>query len=100
VSREPVGHLAVDADGRVLKAGDTYHGGVLVAAGGGAASVTVYDGIDTGGDVIDYFYAARDAGDRHGPGKGIIIRRGLYVDLGNDVSAFTVYYKPEPRVEE
>lgn len=94
---QPVGHLAVDADGRVLDSGAVYHGGILQAGGGGTATVTVYDGISTGGDVIDYFSAGRDDGDRHGPGRGITLRRGLYVDLGNDVAAFTVYYQPVPR---
>lgn len=93
----PVSHLAVDADGRVLDPGATYHGGILVAGSGGAATVTVYDGVSTGGDVIDYFYAPTSQRDPRWLGEGIILRRGLYVDLGDNVSKFTAYYTPTPR---
>jgi hypothetical protein len=97
VGGNPRSHLAVDADGRVLDPGAIYHGGVLVADGVGAATVTVYDGINTNGDVIDYFYAATSQRDTHWLGEGIELRRGLYVDLGSNVSKFTVYYQPTPR---
>ncbi|MEE8346815.1 MAG: hypothetical protein V3S20_05665 [Dehalococcoidia bacterium] len=91
----PVGHLAVDADGLVLKPGVTYHGGVCVASSGGAATVTVYDSVDASGDVIDEFSPAQSKSDRHPPDRGVIIRRGLYVDLGSNVDSFVVYFSPE-----
>ncbi len=94
---DPVGHLTVDADGQVLPPGATYHGGCLIASSGGASTVTVYDGVDTGGDVIDGFSPAQSKADRHGPGRGLILRRGLYVALGSNVTAFTVYFTPSPR---
>jgi len=93
----PVAHLAVDADGRVLDPGAVYHGGVLVANSSGASTVTVYDGVNTNGDVIDGFSPAQSKADRHPPDRGIILRRGLYVALGSNVDAFTVYYQPTPR---
>lgn len=93
----PHAHLAVDADGRVLDAGVTYHGGILLAGSGGAATVAVYDGVDASGDLIDYFSAAASARDRGTIDRGLIIRRGLYVDLGSNVSNFTLYYDPVPQ---
>ena len=90
------GHLAVDADGKVLDAGAVYYGGILMAGSGGTATVIIYDGIDTDGDVIDYFSAAASGRDPRWLNEGIILRRGLYVDLGSNVDAFTLYYAPEP----
>ena len=92
----PVGHLAVDADGKVLDAGATYYGGVLVANSSGASTATVYDGVNTRGDVIDGFSPAQSKSDRHPPDRGIIVRRGLYVALGSNVDVFTLYYAPSP----
>lgn len=94
---DPRSHLAVDADGRVLYPAAIYSGGVLVATGVGAATVAVYDGIDSSGDLIDYFYAATSQRDSRWLGEGIMLRRGLYVDLGSNVSVFAVYYTPTPR---
>ena len=93
----PVSHKAVDADGRVLDPGAVYHGGILQVGSGGTGTVTVYDGVNARGDVIDYFSAATSGRDPRWLGEGIILRRGLYVDLGSNVDAFTVYYEPTPR---
>ena len=90
------GHVAVDADGKVLDAGATYYGAILKAGSGGTSTVTVYDGVSTGGDVIDYFSAAASGRDPRWLNEGIILRRGLYVDLGLNVDAFTLYYAPVP----
>ena len=90
-------HRRVTADKRVLEPAAVYHGGVLAADGVGTATVTVYDGIDSGGDPIDFFTAAASGRDRNYMDDGIILRRGLYVDVGSNVSFFTVIYDPTPR---
>jgi hypothetical protein len=88
------GHLAVDGDGGVIRRGGVYHGGVLLATSGGASTVAVYDGLDTSGDLIDYFSVSASAGERHVDDVGIQIREGLYVDVGSNVSKLTIFYDP------
>jgi len=92
-SPEAFGHAGVGADGVYLEPGWIYHGGVLKSSSGGAATVDVYDGIDTGGELIDSFQCAASARDFHVLERGLEIRRRLYVDLGSNVTAFTVYYR-------
>jgi len=94
----PFGHAAVQVDRQVLQRAAVYHGGVLKSTSDGASGAVVYDGLDTTGEVIDYFLAAGASyGDTHIFERGIALRVGLYVDLGNNVGAFTVYYQPVPR---
>ena len=69
----------------------------MLATSFGTATVVVYDGIDASGDFIDYFRASALTPDRNYIGPGVILKRGLYVDIGNNVSRFTIYYEPEPR---
>ena len=94
---KPYAHVTVDADGLVLPAGAIYHGGILLADSGGASTVAVYDGLDAGGDLIDYFSALTSARDRGVIERGVILRRGLYVNIGSNVDAFTVFYDPVPQ---
>src|SRR3990167_8751322 len=89
---EPIG-----ADSRFLTPAAVYHGGVLLADGGGTATVAVYDGQDASGDLIDYFSAAVSSRDRNWLDDGLVLKYGLYVDIGSNVSRFTVYYNPTPR---
>ena len=90
-------HRRVDSDTRLFGPGAVYHGAVLKASSGGAATVAVYDGLNTDGDPIDYFSVAASAVERNYMDDGIILRRGLYVDLGSNVDFFTVIHEPEPR---
>lgn len=87
----------VGVDSRVLKPAALYRGGLMLATSGGAATVAVYDGIDATGELIDYFSAAASGKDRNYIGPGIILKHGLYVDIGSNVSKFTIFYEPEPR---
>ena len=88
---------AIGTDRKELDPAAVYHGGILLADGVGAATVAVYDGIDATGDLIDRFSAATSAHDFNYLSDGILLRRGLYVDIGSNVSAFTVFYDPTPR---
>ena len=90
-------HRRVDSDTRLFGPGAVYHGGTPKATSGGASTVAVYDGLDATGDPIDYFSVAASAGERNYMDDGIILRRGLYVDLGSNVDFFTVICEPEPR---
>ena len=92
-------HVArrVTQDKRVLDPAALYSGGLLLATAGGASTVAVYDGIDATGDLIDYFSVVASAHERHPPDNGIPLKRGLYVDLGDNVSSFVIYYDPTPR---
>lgn len=93
----PFVHAAVQADRQVAQRGSTYHGGALKSSAGGNATVDVYDGLDANGDLIDAFQCAASSRDVHVFEAGLVIRIGLYVDLGSNVNAFTTYYDPVPR---
>ena len=89
----PLSHIAVGADSRPLRPPNIYHGGILVATSGGAATVTVYDGNDTGGTLIDRYSVAASQHEIHALETGIALRVGLYVDIGSNVSSFTINYR-------
>ena len=88
---------AVGVDSRVLYPAATYHGGVLLATSGGTATVAVYDGLDTSGDLIAYFSAAASARDPSYLPIGIPLRHGLYVDVSTNVSSFVVFFSFTPQ---
>jgi len=88
----PYIHRRMAADGLVAQRGAVYHGGVLLASAGGAATVNVYDGLDTSGELIDSYRAATSDRDVHVLEVGLAINTGLYVDLGSNVSACTIYF--------
>jgi hypothetical protein len=94
MSDKPFGHRKVERDGIAAERGAIYHGGVLEASADGAANVQVFDGLDTSGDLIDYFYAATGRRSRSIFERGIDIRAGIYVDIGDNVQNFTIYYEP------
>ena len=88
---------SVGVDSRPLEPAAVYHGGLLLATSGGAATVAVYDGLDTSGDLIDYFGVVASGHERTWSDDGILLRRGLYIDIGSNVSAFTAFYDPTPQ---
>ena len=94
---EPVGHLAVGVDRGPVREAASYHGGALKTTSGGAGTVDVYDGFDATGELIDTFQAAASDVDVHIFERGLQLRSGIYVDLGSNVSAFTLYYIPGKR---
>lgn len=94
MERQPYGHQRVQADKVAQRRGSVYHGGLLLAAAGGAATVAVYDGLNTSGELIDYFSCVASGYDRHSIEAGIAIREGIYVDVGNYVSSFVLFYQP------
>jgi len=49
--------------------------------------------------LIDSYQCAKSNRDVHVFERGIVIRTGIYVDLGSNVSAFTLHYEV-PRVRE
>lgn len=94
MSDKPFGHLTVAADRVAVQRGGVYHGGILKAQGG-TSTVSLYDGLNaTTGTLIDFFTADNHLAARHVLERGIDLREGLYVDLGEDVDSFTVYYEP------
>jgi len=92
----PIPHTRIYADKKRLEPAAMYHGGLLLATGGGASTVAVYDGLDTSGELIDYFSVVASAHERHFMERGLIIIRGLFVDLGSNVSTFDIFYHPTP----
>jgi hypothetical protein len=94
-----IDHKRLYADQQASLPASVYFGGILLAGAGGAATVAVYDGKDTTGDLIDYFSAATSARDRNFIPQGIRLQYGLYVDLGSNVDHFTVFFLREPREE-
>ncbi len=92
-----IDHRKIEADKQLLLPGAVYFGGILLATSGGAATVAVYDGQDTSGDLIDYFSAAASSRDRNHLHTGIPLRTGLYVDIGSNVDEFTVFFLQTPQ---
>jgi hypothetical protein len=95
--RKPFAHSRVYADKQLVQRAAVYHGGLLLASGDGAATVTVYDGVDTSGEPIDSFSVAASTPQVRVWERGIALARGLYIDLGSNVSVFTAFYDPVPR---
>lgn len=93
----PFAHSRVYADRQVIQRAGVYHGGYLLATADGASTVTVYDGVDTTGEPIDSFSVAASTPERHIYERGIALQRGLYIDLGSNVSVFIAYFDPVPR---
>jgi len=84
----PVNHERVSGDTFLDLKGRSYHGGVLLATAGGASTVAVYDGTDASGELIDYFSVAASQHAIHFFERGKAIKRGLFVDIGANVSSF------------
>ena len=95
--RKPFAHSQVQVDRQLVQRAAVYHGGLLLATGDGAATVAVYDGVDTSGELIDYFSVAASTPQVRVFERGITLARGLYLDVGSNVSVFTAYYDPVPR---
>ena len=94
---KPFAHARVEVDRQLLERAAVYHGAVLRAAAAGTATATVYDGLATTGEPIDAFRAGAEEHDFHMLDPGVALREGLYIDLGDNVEFFTVYYEPVPR---
>ena len=82
----------VGIDSVVIQGRIAYHGGVLQAAGGGAATVTVYDGSSTSDQFRDVFAAAASDVVSRWYERGVEFVRGIYVDLGPNVSNFVIFF--------
>jgi len=95
--RAPFAHSRVFADKQLIQRAGVYHGGLLLASGDGTSTVSVYDGVDTSGELIDSFSVAASTPQVRVFERGIALARGLYIDLGSNVSTFTAYYDVVPR---
>lgn len=93
----PFAHAHVQVDRSLAQRAAVYHGGVILATSGGTATVNIYDGLDTTGELIDSFSVAASTPDTHVFDRGVALQVGLYIDIGSNVSAFTAYYEPVPR---
>lgn len=94
---EPFAHARVEVDRQLLERASVYHGACMRAAAAGTATATVYDGLAANGEPIDAFRASAEEHDFHMLDPGVAIRVGLFIDLGDNVDFFTVYYQPVPR---
>lgn len=88
----PVRTVVLTADSPVLQGPLIYRGGFLKATSGGAATADLYDNTAASGQPIDSFRAATSNYDRHTDPDGVWVLRGIYVDIGNNVDSFTLYY--------
>ena len=86
-------HIRVEADKPLLEPGYIYHGALLLATSGGAATATIRDGVSSSGEVIDYLGVVASGHERSVLESGIVLQRGLYVDLGSNVDQCIVYYE-------
>ena len=94
---KPFGHARVEVDRQLLERAAVYHGACLRASAAGTATVTVYDGLAATGAPIDAIKCSAEEHDFHMLDPGVALREGLFIDLGDNVDFFTVYYEPRPR---
>ncbi len=89
-------HTLVASDRLVAHGGAAFVGGELVATSGGAAQVLIRDGVDANGEAVAQFDALTSATQRFTLDQPIIMRQGIFVDLGSNVSRFELYYLMGP----
>ena len=94
----PLRHRQVKADEAVAVRRGSYHGGLLLSSSGGAATVAVYDGPDTSGELIDYFTVQASEREIHFYERGIAIRDRIYIDVSSNITSFVFFYL-EPNEE-
>ena len=83
----------ITADLNFLRGPVIYHGGILRATAGGAATVDIYDANDAEAGLLgDLFRAAASEHDQHLIDPGIEFLRGLFVDIGANVADFILYH--------
>jgi len=97
VAADPFAHAQVEVDRQLLERASVYHGACMRAAAAGTATATVYDGLDATGEPIDAYKAGAEEHDFHMLDPGVAIRVGLFIDLGDNIDFFTVYYQPVRR---
>jgi hypothetical protein len=69
-----------------------YYGGFLKTGAGGASTVDLFDGLSATDDPLDSFATiASGHENRYLPG-GLYCMRGIFVNIGNNVTAFVLYY--------
>ncbi len=88
-------HTRVEADRLVAQRGVGLYGGELVATSGGTATVDIYDALRAEGAPIMSFSVAASTIQRIFDPLPLIITTGLFVDVGSNVSRFTLFYDPE-----
>ena len=89
----PFRSARITADANFIRGPVVYHGGLLRADGGGAATADIYDANAVEAGLLrDAFRAATSEHDQHLIDPGLEFLRGLFIDLGANVDAFVVYY--------
>lgn len=87
----PARAYPITVDSPLIRGPLVYYGGVLRATSGGTGEVEVWDGLTDATDPIDYFRAAASDRDRSIIPNGVLVIRGLFVDLVANVDRFVVW---------
>ncbi len=66
----------------------------LVAGAGGAATAVIRDGHDTGGEAVVDLAALTSSNDPRRFDPPIFFKKGLYVDIGSNVTSVLVHFMP------
>ena len=66
----------------------------LVAGSGGAATAVIRDGHDTGGETVVDLAALTSSNDPRKFDPPIYFKKGLYVDVGSNVTSVLVHFMP------
>ena len=64
----------------------------LVATTGGAATTVIRDGHDTGGETVVDLAALTSSNDPRKFDPPIFLKKGLYIDVGSNVTSVLVHY--------
>jgi hypothetical protein len=82
----------VTAD-KIVQKGPCFFCGADLSPSAAAATVTIYDGQDTGGKVIDILVTAVKSNWQLQPPGKLRCNQGIYVDVGSNVSGVLVFYQ-------
>lgn len=74
---------------------------LIVNASADGGSVTIYDGLNANGDLVGVFDGLAAGCNPIAFGRGVCLTRGLFVDIGSNITGVTVIYRPiDTPVEE
>lgn len=82
-------HGGVITEGKAI-----LHNAYLRASSGGAATGTIYDGVDTNGRNFHTLRAAANARDGMRGAADVHFEHGIYIDVGSNVEEVLVIYRP------
>ena len=93
---QATGFTRITAD-RIINEGATLFYGVIIEASADGGDVSIYEGMDAlSGRLFSTLKALANDREIGAPGSPVFFDRGLFVDVGTNVTAVTVLWVPVP----